>query len=87
MASFFLDATGNIGIDAQREAKVSASHLGSNQGITMTTKSMTIDGMTNHYINHSEEHETGFGVDSCNGFVLIQGSEGKMQNEESFEHQ
>ncbi|WP_375653537.1 hemagglutinin repeat-containing protein, partial [Bartonella sp. MR110HLJHH] len=49
--------------------------------------SVTIDGMTDHHKSHSETHETGFGVGSGKGFVSIYGSEGKTENEESFEHQ
>ncbi|WP_246744088.1 hemagglutinin repeat-containing protein, partial [Bartonella raoultii] len=46
-----------------------------------------INGMTDHHKSHSETHETGFGVGSGKGFVSIYGSEGKTENEESFEHQ
>ncbi|WP_375647458.1 hemagglutinin repeat-containing protein, partial [Bartonella sp. CR84HXZ] len=85
--SSFLGATGNIDINAQKEAKISASHLLSDQDINVTAENVTIDGMTDHHSSHSETHETGFGVGSGKNFVSIYGSEGKTENEESFEHQ
>ncbi|SPU27769.1 Hemolysin precursor [Candidatus Bartonella washoeensis] len=85
--SSILGATGNIGMEAQRDAKVSASHLLSGQDIAVSAEDLTIDGMTDHHSSHSEEHETGFGVGSGDGFVSFYGSEGKTQNEESFEYQ
>ncbi|WP_273783873.1 hemagglutinin repeat-containing protein, partial [Bartonella sp. AU15XJBT] len=85
--SSVLDATGNIVLDAQGEAKISASHLLSGQDINVSGESVTIDGMTDHHKSHSETHETGFGVGSGKGFVSIFGSESKTENEESFEHQ
>ncbi|WP_375652147.1 hemagglutinin repeat-containing protein, partial [Bartonella sp. LB28NMGDW] len=85
--SSILGATGNIVLDAQGEAKISASHLLSGQDINVSGESVTIDGMQDHHKSHSEEHETGFGVGSGKGFVSIYGSEGKTENEESFEHQ
>ncbi|WP_375657267.1 hemagglutinin repeat-containing protein [Bartonella sp. CM120XJJH] len=85
--SSILGATGNIVLDAQGEAKISASHLLSGQDINVSGESVTIDGMTDHHKSHSETHETGFGVGSGKGFVSIYGSEGKTENEESFEHQ
>uniref|UniRef100_UPI0035D0B962 hemagglutinin repeat-containing protein n=1 Tax=Bartonella sp. AA81SXKL TaxID=3243438 RepID=UPI0035D0B962 len=85
--SSILGATGNIVLDAQGEAKISASHLLSGQDINVSGENVTIDGMTDHHKSHSEEHETGFGVGSGKGFVSIYGSEGKTENEESFEHQ
>ncbi|WP_375635280.1 MULTISPECIES: hemagglutinin repeat-containing protein, partial [unclassified Bartonella] len=72
---------------AQGEAKISASHLLSGQDINVSGESVTIDGMTDHHKSHSETHETGFGVGSGKNFVSIYGSEGKTENEESFEHQ
>ncbi|WP_375680211.1 hemagglutinin repeat-containing protein, partial [Bartonella sp. AP35XZML] len=85
--SSILGATGNIVLDAQGEAKISASHLLSGQDINVSGENVTIDGMTDHHKSHSETHETGFGVGSGKGFVSIYGSEGKTENEESFEHQ
>ncbi|WP_375707132.1 hemagglutinin repeat-containing protein, partial [Bartonella sp. AA126HLJHH] len=85
--SSILGATGNIVLDAQGEAKISASHLLSGQDINVSGESVTIDGMTDHHKSHSETHETGFGVGSGKNFVSIYGSEGKTENEESFEHQ
>ncbi|WP_375677612.1 hemagglutinin repeat-containing protein, partial [Bartonella sp. AS69XJJH] len=85
--SSILGATGNIVLDAQGEAKISASHLLSGKDINVSGESVTIDGMTDHHKSHSETHETGFGVGSGKGFVSIYGSEGKTENEESFEHQ
>ncbi len=58
-----------------------------NEDIHVTGESVTIDGMTDHHSSHSEEHETGFGVGSGKGFVSIYGSEGRVQNKESFEYQ
>ncbi|WP_208436419.1 hemagglutinin repeat-containing protein, partial [Bartonella vinsonii] len=85
--SSILGAAGNIDMEAQGDAKVSASHLLSGQDINVSAEDVTIDGMTDHHSSHSEEHETGFGVGSGGGFVSFYGSEGKTQNEESFEHQ
>ncbi|WP_375702957.1 hemagglutinin repeat-containing protein, partial [Bartonella sp. AA131HXZ] len=85
--SSILGATGNIVLDAQGEAKISASHLLSGQDINVSGENVTIDGMQDHHKSHSETHETGFGVGSGKGFVSIYGSEGKTENEESFEHQ
>ncbi|EJF96781.1 filamentous hemagglutinin family domain-containing protein [Bartonella vinsonii subsp. arupensis Pm136co] len=85
--SSVLGATGNIDMEAQGDAKISASHLLSGQDINVSAEDVTIDGMTDHHSSHSEEHESGFGVGSGKGFVSIYGSEGKTQNEESFEHQ
>lgn len=57
------------------------------ENINVTAENVTINGMTDHHKSHSETHETGFGVGSGKGFVSIYGSEGKTENEESFEHQ
>ncbi|WP_375608399.1 MULTISPECIES: hemagglutinin repeat-containing protein [unclassified Bartonella] len=85
--SSVLGATGNVDIDAQGDAKISASHLLSGQNINVTAENVTIDGMQNHHSSHSEEHASGFGAGSGKGFLSIYGSEEKVQNEESFEHQ
>ncbi len=58
--SSILGATGNIVLDAQGEAKISASHLISGQDINVMGESMTIVGMTDHHSSHSQTHETGF---------------------------
>ncbi|EJF85931.1 hypothetical protein MCW_00440 [Cardidatus Bartonella washoeensis 085-0475] len=58
-----------------------------NEDIHVTAEHVMIDDMTDHHSSHSQEHETGFGVGSGKGFVSVYGSEGKTQNEESFEHQ
>ncbi|WP_375702462.1 hemagglutinin repeat-containing protein, partial [Bartonella sp. AA89HNZF] len=85
--SSILGATGNIITQSDKETTITASHLLSGQDINVSGESVTIDGMTDHHKSHSEEHETGFGVGSGKGFVSIYGSEGKTENEESFEHQ
>uniref|UniRef100_UPI0035D0722D hemagglutinin repeat-containing protein n=1 Tax=Bartonella sp. AA56HLJMS TaxID=3243434 RepID=UPI0035D0722D len=85
--SSVLGATGNVDIDAQGDAKISASHLLSGQNINVTAENVTIDGMQDHHSSHSEEHASGFGAGSGKGFLSIYGSEEKVQNEESFEHQ
>ncbi len=61
----FLGRRGNIVLDAQGEAKISASHLISGQDINVMGESMTIVGMTDHHSSHSQTHETGFlmGID------------------------
>ncbi|GAA5097927.1 hemagglutinin repeat-containing protein [Bartonella acomydis] len=82
-----LEATGNIVLDAEKEATITASHITANEDIHVSGESVTIDGMTDHHKSHSETHETGFGVGSGKDFVSIYGSEGKTENEESFEHQ
>ncbi|WP_375655837.1 hemagglutinin repeat-containing protein, partial [Bartonella sp. AA83SXKL] len=79
--------TGNIVLDAQGDATLTASHMIANEDINVAGQSVTIDGMTDHHSSHSETHETGFGVGSGKGFVSIYGSESKTENEESFEHQ
>ncbi|WP_208436640.1 hemagglutinin repeat-containing protein, partial [Bartonella tribocorum] len=85
--SSILGATGNIITQSDKETTITASHMIANEDIHMAGQSVTIDGMTDHHSSHSETHETGFGVGSGKGFVSIYGSEGKVQNEESFEHQ
>ncbi|WP_208432769.1 hemagglutinin repeat-containing protein, partial [Bartonella taylorii] len=85
--SSILGATGNIDLQAEKDSTITASHLLSGQNINVSAENVTIDGMTDHHKSHSEEHETGFGVGSGKGFVSIYGSEGKTENEESFEHQ
>ncbi|CDO46871.1 filamentous hemagglutinin [Bartonella henselae] len=85
--SSILGATGNIVLDAQGDATLTASHMIANEDINVAGQSVTIDGMTDHHSSHSETHETGFGVGSGKGFVSIYGSESKTENEESFEHQ
>uniref|UniRef100_UPI0035D0D8B5 hemagglutinin repeat-containing protein n=1 Tax=Bartonella sp. AD328YNZD TaxID=3243464 RepID=UPI0035D0D8B5 len=85
--SSILGATGNIITQSDKETTITASHLLSGQDINVTAENVTIDGMTDHHSSHSETHETGFGVGSGKGFVSIYGSEGKTENEESFEHQ
>uniref|UniRef100_UPI0035CF00ED hemagglutinin repeat-containing protein n=1 Tax=Bartonella sp. AP153HLJHH TaxID=3243470 RepID=UPI0035CF00ED len=85
--SSILGATGNIVLDAQGEAKISASHLLSGQNINVSGESVTIDGMTDHHSSYSEEHASGLGAGSGKDFLSIYGSETKTENEESFEHQ
>ncbi|QEE08870.1 filamentous hemagglutinin N-terminal domain-containing protein [Bartonella kosoyi] len=85
--SSILGATGNIITQSDKETTITASHMIANEDINVAGQSVTIDGMTDHHESHSETHETGFGVGSGKGFVSIYGSEGKVQNEESFEHQ
>ncbi|WP_019223691.1 hemagglutinin repeat-containing protein [Bartonella rattaustraliani] len=85
--SSVLGATGNIVMEADKNATITASHLLSGQDMSVTAENVTMDGMTDHHSSHAEEHKSGFGVGSGNGFVSIYGSEGKAQNEESFEHQ
>ncbi|EJF74419.1 filamentous hemagglutinin family domain-containing protein [Bartonella birtlesii LL-WM9] len=85
--SSILGATGNVDLQAEKETTITASHLLSGQNINVSAENVTIDGMTDHHKSHSETHETGFGVGSGKGFVSIYGSEGKTENEESFEHQ
>ncbi|WP_244614022.1 hemagglutinin repeat-containing protein [Bartonella kosoyi] len=85
--SSILGATGNIVLDAQGDATITASHMIANEDINVAAENVTINGMTDHHKSHSETHETGFGVGSGKGFVSIYGSEGKTENEESFEHQ
>ncbi|WP_396584119.1 hemagglutinin repeat-containing protein [Bartonella grahamii] len=85
--SSVLGATGNIITQSDKETTITASHMFANEDIHVTGENVTIDGMQDHHSSHSETHETGFGVGSGKGFVSIYGSEGKVQNEESFEHQ
>ncbi|WP_345117184.1 hemagglutinin repeat-containing protein, partial [Bartonella jaculi] len=85
--SSILGATGNIDLQAKKDATITASHMIADQNINVTAENVTINGMTDHHKSHSETHETGFGVGSGKGFVSIYGSEGKTENEESFEHQ
>ncbi|WP_144754693.1 hemagglutinin repeat-containing protein [Bartonella saheliensis] len=85
--SSILGATGNIDLQAKKDATITASHMIANENINVTAENVTINGMTDHHKSHSETHETGFGVGSGKGFVSIYGSEGKTENEESFEHQ
>ncbi|USP03050.1 hemagglutinin repeat-containing protein [Bartonella taylorii] len=85
--SSILGATGNIITQSDKETTITASHMFANEGIHVTGENVTIDGMTDHHENHSETHETGFGVGSGKGFVSVYGSESKTENEESFEHQ
>ncbi|WP_375667719.1 hemagglutinin repeat-containing protein, partial [Bartonella sp. AC130YNZD] len=85
--SSILGATGNIITQSDKETTITASHLLSGQDINVSGENVMIDGMQDHHSSHSEEHETGFGVGSGKGFVSIYGSEGKTENEESFEHQ
>ncbi|WP_208438834.1 hemagglutinin repeat-containing protein, partial [Bartonella grahamii] len=85
--SSVLGATGNIITQSDKETTITASHMFANEDIHVTGENVTIDGMTDHHKSHSETHETGFGVGSGKGFVSIYGSEGKTENEESFEHQ
>ncbi|WP_273783013.1 hemagglutinin repeat-containing protein, partial [Bartonella sp. ML69XJBT] len=86
VSSIFL-ATGNIDLQAKKDATITASHMIADQDINVAAENVTINGMTDHHKSHSETHETGFGVGSGKGFVSIYGSEGKTENEESFEHQ
>ncbi|UNF53051.1 hemagglutinin repeat-containing protein [Bartonella krasnovii] len=74
-------------MQAKKDATITASHMIANENINVTAENVTINGMTDHHKSHSETHETGFGVGSGKGFVSIYGSEGKTENEESFEHQ
>uniref|UniRef100_UPI0035D017E6 hemagglutinin repeat-containing protein n=1 Tax=Bartonella sp. AP57NXGY TaxID=3243497 RepID=UPI0035D017E6 len=85
--SSVLEATGNIDLQAEKESTITASHLLSGQNINVTAENVTIDGMQDHHSSHSEEHASGFGAGSGEDFVSIYGSEEKVQNEESFEHQ
>uniref|UniRef100_UPI0035CFC700 hemagglutinin repeat-containing protein n=1 Tax=Bartonella sp. AA9NXGY TaxID=3243443 RepID=UPI0035CFC700 len=85
--SSVLEATGNIDLQAEKESTITASYLLSGQNINVTAENVTIDGMQDHHSSHSEEHASGFGAGSGEDFVSIYGSEEKVQNEESFEHQ
>uniref|UniRef100_UPI0035D02467 hemagglutinin repeat-containing protein n=1 Tax=Bartonella sp. PS17NMGDW TaxID=3243573 RepID=UPI0035D02467 len=85
--SSVLGATGNIDLQAEKKSTITASHLLSGQDINVTAENVTIDGMQNHHSSHSEEHASGLDAGSGKGFVSIYGSEEKVQNEESFEHQ
>ncbi|WP_039758251.1 hemagglutinin repeat-containing protein [Bartonella queenslandensis] len=85
--SSVLGATGNIVMEANKNATITASHLLSGQDMSVTAENVTMDGMTDHHSSHAEEHKSGFGVGSGGGFVSIYGSEGKAQNEENFKHQ
>ncbi|WP_254473161.1 hemagglutinin repeat-containing protein [Bartonella sp. B1098] len=85
--SSILGATGNIVLNAEKEATITASHMIANEDINVSGKSVTVDGMTDHHKGHSEIHKTSFGVGSGKGFASIYSSEGKTKNEESFEHQ
>ncbi|EJF81207.1 hypothetical protein MCO_00001, partial [Bartonella sp. DB5-6] len=85
--SSILGATGNIITQSDKQTTITASHMFANEDIHVTGENVTIDGMTDHHKSHSQTHETGFGVGSGKGFVSIYGSEGKTENEESFEHQ
>ncbi|WP_375707628.1 hemagglutinin repeat-containing protein, partial [Bartonella sp. AA1HLJMS] len=85
--SSILGATGNVDLQSEKETTITASHLLSGKDINVSGENVTIDGMTDHHKSHSETHETGFGVGSGKNFVSIYGSEGKTENEESFEHQ
>ncbi|WP_342753274.1 hemagglutinin repeat-containing protein [Bartonella sp. MM73XJBT.G] len=86
VSSIFL-ATGNIDLQAKKDATITASHMIADQDINVAAENVTINGMTDHHKSHSEKSETGFGVGSGKGFVSIYGSESKTENEESFEHQ
>lgn len=85
--SSILGATGNIDLQAKKDATITASHMIADQNINVAAENVTINGMTDHHSSHSEKSETGFGVGSGKGFVSIFGSESKTENEESFEHQ
>ncbi|WP_019221832.1 hemagglutinin repeat-containing protein, partial [Bartonella senegalensis] len=85
--SSVLGATGNIDLQAKKDATITASHVIADQDIHVSGESVTMNGITDHHKSYSETHETGFGVGSGKGFVSIYGSEGKTENEESFEHQ
>ncbi|WP_254474206.1 hypothetical protein [Bartonella sp. B1098] len=87
MFSSILGATGNIGVDARKEAIVTASHMIADQDINETGQSVTIDDMTDHHSSHLQTYEKGFVLIWIRDFVSIYGSEGKSQNEEGFEHQ